>query len=116
VRCALYKQSSGTFCFASQHYKIVMMVGHPECEPDHTTDNDRRLIPSIAGFRVGTDTYVKVRKLLRAFRRQVRAVRQSGSGSISLLWSFGSGGSHCTCKIVLRFSVTFSCVSCTVLP
>jgi hypothetical protein len=26
-------------------------------------------------------------------------VRQSGSGSISLLWSFGSGGSHCTCKM-----------------
>jgi hypothetical protein len=46
------------------------MVGLPECEADHTTDNDRRLIPKMAGFRVGTDAYVKVRTLLRAFRGQ----------------------------------------------
>ena len=41
---------------------------------------------------------------------------QSGSGRMTLLWSFGSGAIQRTSSTCLRFSVTFSCVTCTVLP
>ena len=42
----------------------------------------------------------------------VRAVPQSGSGSINLLWSFGSGGNHLTSKICVRCSVMWPSIGC----